>query len=134
MVRELAADHIVLDTITLPVSLPKEALIDKMDLPNRVKIGEPFTAKVVVSSLTAQTATVSLFKDGKPTGQSKNGRTAPGQERRYVRPEHRPEGLFPLQRHPRRAAKTPFPKTTRAKGLSGWRASPLFCMSPTAPP
>ena len=45
MVRELAADHIVLDTITLPVSLPKEALIDKMALPNRVKIGEPFTAK-----------------------------------------------------------------------------------------
>jgi Ca-activated chloride channel family protein len=71
MVRELAADHIVLDTITLPVSLPREALIDKMALPNRVKIGEPFTAKVIVSSLTAQAATVSLFKEGKPTGQSK---------------------------------------------------------------
>ena len=72
VVRELAADHIVLDTITLPVSLQKEALIDKMVLPNRVKIGEPFTTKVVVSSLTAQTATVSLFKEGKPTGLSKS--------------------------------------------------------------
>ena len=71
IVRELSADHIVLDTITLPVALPKEALIDKMTLPNRVKIGEPFTAKIVVSSQTAQTATVALFRDGKPTGLSK---------------------------------------------------------------
>ena len=71
VVRELSAGHIVLDTITLPVSLPKEALIDKMTLPNRVKIGEPFTAKIVVSSQTAQPASVSLFRDGKPTGLSK---------------------------------------------------------------
>ncbi len=71
VVQELNADHIVLDTITLPVTLTKEALVDKMNLPNRVKIGEPFTAKVIVSSQTAQSATVSLFRDGKPTGLSK---------------------------------------------------------------
>ena len=70
-VPELAADHIVLDTITLPVSLPKEALVEKMALPNRVKIGEPFPAKVVVTSLTPQSATVSLLRDGKPTGAAK---------------------------------------------------------------
>lgn len=67
-VPELAADHIVLDTITLPVTLAKEALIDKMVLPSRVKIGEPFPVRVVVSSLTPQTATVTLTRDGKPIG------------------------------------------------------------------
>ncbi len=70
-VPELTADHIVLDTITLPTTLPKEALIDKMVMPNRVKIGEPFPIRVVVSSLTPQTATVTLNRDGKPFGMAK---------------------------------------------------------------
>src|SRR5581483_389057 len=68
---ELAADHIVLDTVTLPVSLAKEALIEKMALPPRVKIGEPFPVRIVVSSLTPQSATVTLLKDGRPAGAAK---------------------------------------------------------------
>ena len=67
-VPELTADNIVLDTITLPTTLAKEALIDKMIMPSRVKIGEPFPIRVVVSSLTPQRATVTLTRDGKPTG------------------------------------------------------------------
>lgn len=78
MVRELAADGIVLDTITLPINLQKEALIEKMVLPNRVKIGEPFVARVVVSSKTAQTASITMFKEGKPTGQAKRVDLHPG--------------------------------------------------------
>lgn len=68
---ELAAGHIVLDTVALPVTLQKEALIDKMVMPPRVKIGEPFPVKVVVTSMTSQTATVNLTRDGKPIGASK---------------------------------------------------------------
>ncbi len=78
MVRELAADGIVLDTITLPINLQKEALIEKMVLPNRVKIGEPFVARVVVSSKTAQTASITMFKEGKPTGQARQVELHPG--------------------------------------------------------
>ncbi len=70
-VPDLAADHIVLDTITLPTALTREALIDKVVIPTRVKIGEPFPVRVVVNSLTPQTATVSLNRDGKPIGASK---------------------------------------------------------------
>ena len=77
-VPELAASHITLDTITLPVGLEKEALIDKLVMPARVKIGEPFPVRVVVTSLTAQTATVSLARDGKPTGASKRIELHPG--------------------------------------------------------
>lgn len=77
-VPELAADHIVLDTVTLPVSLTKEALIEKIVMPARVKIGEPFSVRVVVSSLTAQTATVSLAKDSKPTGSARRVELRPG--------------------------------------------------------
>ena len=62
---ELSAARIVLDTITLPASLQKETLIDKLVLPARAKIGEPFPVRVVVSSLTPQTATVALSRDGK---------------------------------------------------------------------
>ena len=75
---ELAADHIVLDTVTLPTSLSKEALVDKLVIPARAKIGEPFSVRVVVSSLTAQTATVSLAKDGKPAGAPKRVELRPG--------------------------------------------------------
>jgi Ca-activated chloride channel family protein len=77
-VPSLAAGHIVLDTITLPVTLTKETLIEKMALPSRVKIGEPFPVRVVVNSLTMQTATVSLTKDGKPTGETKRVELHPG--------------------------------------------------------
>ncbi len=77
-VPELAADHIVLDTITLPSTLKKEALIEKVVMPSRVKIGEPFPVRVVVSSLTAQTASVSLTREGKPTGAGKRVELHPG--------------------------------------------------------
>ncbi len=77
-VPELAAAHIVLDTLTLPGTLQKEALIDRMVLPPRVKIGEPFPVRVVVTSLTAQSATVTLAKDGKPTADSKRVELHPG--------------------------------------------------------
>jgi Ca-activated chloride channel family protein len=70
-VPELAADHIVLDTITLPSTLTKEALIEKVVMPSRVKIGEPFPVRVVVNSLTPQTATLALTREGKPTGEPK---------------------------------------------------------------
>jgi len=68
---ELTADHIVLDTVTLPVTLKQEALIEKLVLPPRVKIGEPFPVRVVVSSLIPQTATVTLAREGRPVGTSK---------------------------------------------------------------
>ncbi len=77
-VPELAADHIVLDTITVQSSLKKEALIEKLVIPARVKIGEPFSVRAVISSLTAQTAHVSLFRDGKPTGNTRAVELRPG--------------------------------------------------------
>ena len=75
---ELAAAHIVLDTLTLPATLQRETLIDRMVMPPRVKIGEPFPVRVVVSSLGAQSATVTLAKDGKPTGETKRVELHPG--------------------------------------------------------
>jgi Ca-activated chloride channel family protein len=77
-VRELTADHIVLDTFTLPLTLKYEALIEKMVIPSRVKIGEPFPIRIVVNSLTAQDATVTLTRDGKPTGESRRVALHPG--------------------------------------------------------
>lgn len=65
-VPELAAAHITLDTVTLPSSLQKEALIEKVVLPTRANIGQPFLVRVVVNSLTPQTARVMLSRDGRP--------------------------------------------------------------------
>ena len=65
-VPELTAGNIVLDTRILTTSLPQEALIDKTILPMRVKIGEPFPIRLIVNSLTAQTAKITLTRDGKP--------------------------------------------------------------------
>ena len=64
----LAASRIQLDTVTLPVTLPQEALIERMALPGRVKIGEPFPVRVVVASRAPQTGVVTLLRDGKPAG------------------------------------------------------------------
>ncbi len=67
----LSADHILLDTWTLPVDLKREALVDKVVIPTRVKIGEPFQVRVVVTSTIAQSGTVALTRDGKPIGESR---------------------------------------------------------------
>lgn len=67
----LAAEHVAVDTVTLPVSLTREALVDKVVMPPRVKIGEPFQVRVVVTSMTAQEATVALNRDGRPTGEAR---------------------------------------------------------------
>ncbi len=70
-VPDLTAGNVVLDTRILTTSLPQEALIDKTILPMRVKIGEPFPIRLIVNSLTAQNAQVTLTRDGKPMGKSK---------------------------------------------------------------
>ena len=77
-VPELAADHIVLDTVTVQSTIKKEALVEKLVLPARVKIGEPFAVRAVISSLTSQTAKVALFRDGKPTGAMRSVSLRPG--------------------------------------------------------
>lgn len=61
---ELGADRILLDTVELSSPLAHEALIDKVVLPPRAKIGEPFTVRVIVTSRTPQRAVVSLSRTG----------------------------------------------------------------------
>jgi uncharacterized membrane protein/Mg-chelatase subunit ChlD len=75
---DLAADQVQLDTVTLPSSLTREALIDRAVIPSRVKIGEPFAVRLVVSSLTPQEATIRLARDGQPAGPSKRVSLHPG--------------------------------------------------------
>lgn len=65
-VGDLKVEQIVLDTVSLPANLKQEALIERLILPARVKIGEPFQVRVIVDSLTAQTGIVALMRDDKP--------------------------------------------------------------------
>lgn len=53
------------ETVVLPSSLRREALIDKLIVPGQVKIGEPFVVRTVVSALNAQPARLLLLRDGK---------------------------------------------------------------------
>ena len=64
----LNSDDIHLDTVTLPDNLTREALIDRMEMPSHVKIGQPFEIRTVVSSLTNQKATLTLSRNGSPVG------------------------------------------------------------------
>lgn len=68
----LTAKGVKVDTVTLPSSLKKEALIEKMALPSRVKIGEPFQVKVITSALNRQRARLSLRRDGQPAGAARD--------------------------------------------------------------
>jgi uncharacterized membrane protein/Mg-chelatase subunit ChlD len=78
VVHELAASHILVDTITLPTALKNEALVEKMVVPPRVKIGEPFPVRVVVNSTSSQSVTVALSRDGRPSGGAKRVDVHPG--------------------------------------------------------
>lgn len=64
----LNSDDIHLDTVTLPDNLIREALIDRMEMPSHVKIGQPFEIRTVVSSLTNQSGTLTLSRNGSPVG------------------------------------------------------------------
>lgn len=77
-VPELTAGNIVLDTITLPVGAREEVLVEKTLLPARVKIGEPFPVRVVVNSLSAQSAVVALTRDNQPAAPAKRVELRPG--------------------------------------------------------
>ncbi len=71
-VPTLTAHGILVDSVVLPSSLKKEAMIDKMVLPSRVKIGEPFTVKVITNAMNAQKARLSIRRDGSQIAPTKD--------------------------------------------------------------
>jgi len=71
VVPSLTARGVKVDTVLLPSSLKKEALIEKTVLPAQVKIGEPFNVKVIVHALNAQAGRLSLRRDGRPVGKAR---------------------------------------------------------------
>jgi len=77
-VTTLTARNVRADTVLLPSPLKKEALIDKTVLPSRVKIGEPFTVKVITSALNSQHGRLVLRRDGQPLGTARDIDIAPG--------------------------------------------------------
>ncbi|HLI47984.1 MAG TPA: glutamine amidotransferase [Chthonomonas sp.] len=75
---ELQANHILLDTVVLPHHLKQEALVERLALPSRVKIGEPFAVRAVVESLTTQPATLVLLRNGELAAPQKHVTLHPG--------------------------------------------------------
>lgn len=57
------AQGVPMDVVPIEQARGAEALLERMVLPNEVKIGEPFELRVVASSQTAQEATLRLFRD-----------------------------------------------------------------------
>jgi Mg-chelatase subunit ChlD len=70
-VPTLTARGVKVDTALFPSKLQKEALVEKLVVPPRVKIGEPFVVKVVTNALNAQPGRVSLRRNGQPIGGAK---------------------------------------------------------------
>lgn len=58
-----AAQGVPVDVVPIEQTRGAEALLERMVLPNEVKIGEPFELRVVASSQTAQEATLRLFRN-----------------------------------------------------------------------
>src|SRR5262249_11118484 len=71
-VPALTARNVRVDSFTLVSTLKKEALIEKTTLPSRVKIGEPFTVKIVTQALNAQHGRLTLRRDGQPVAASRD--------------------------------------------------------------
>lgn len=71
-VPTLTARGIKVDTVLLPSTLKKEALIEKLVVPQRVKIGEPFVVQVITNALNAQSGRLSLRRNGEPEGKARD--------------------------------------------------------------
>ncbi|MCE7699925.1 MAG: VWA domain-containing protein, partial [Methanobacterium paludis] len=56
------------ESLMLPSNLQKETLVEKLVVPARVKIGEPFVVKVITNTLNAQPARLTLRRDGQQVG------------------------------------------------------------------
>jgi len=77
-VPELAARHIPVDTVMLPSDLHREALIDRVLAPTRVKIGEPFTVQVLTQALNPQSVVLSMRCIGQSGEQERRVQLTPG--------------------------------------------------------
>ncbi|MCS6777196.1 MAG: VWA domain-containing protein [Chloroherpetonaceae bacterium] len=74
----LNAAGIVLDTVTLPAPRRAEALVERVVLPAHVRVGEPFPVRVVITTRTAQTARITLTRNGRPATSVRSVDLQPG--------------------------------------------------------
>lgn len=70
-------EGITIDTIPITSDVKKEALLDKMITPGKVKIGEPFDLKLIATAKTDSHAQIRLLRNGRPAG-VKNVSLSPG--------------------------------------------------------
>lgn len=69
---ELAREKgVVVDVVPLTFDLKEEVFVEKVVLPNEVRVGQPYEVKVVVRSLAKTNATLELFEDGRVVAQRK---------------------------------------------------------------
>lgn len=66
--RIARAGGIRVDTVPLGAQKRDEAWVESLEIPSRLKKGEPFDVRVVTGSTAAQQATVRLYRNGEPIG------------------------------------------------------------------
>jgi uncharacterized membrane protein/Mg-chelatase subunit ChlD len=69
ILRDLATRGIAVDVVPITYSYDKEVWVERLELPQTVKIGESYEASVVVSSLKAGKGKLQLTENGQPVGE-----------------------------------------------------------------
>ena len=64
-----ASNDVKIDVVPLTAPKRREALLERLTLPNEAKIGEPVEVKVVARATQETTGKISLYRDGKLLGQ-----------------------------------------------------------------
>ena len=112
--------------VPAPLTFTQEVVVESMVLPQEVKFGEPFQAKVVAWSHKETQGRVSLFRNGEFLG-SQVVRLNRRQERLHV------PAVARAERHPRlpgrasRSTATPSRRTTARSAPSWCAAGPRCC-------
>ncbi len=119
----LNAANIHLDTVTIDPKLHQEALVESMTLPQQVKIGQPFTIRVVLRSLTSQQAALSLSRNSKPAGSPIQVALHPGDNLVRVQQTIAQPGAYRYQAE-LNAPQDTYPQNNRGEGYVWVRGIP----------
>jgi len=92
--RYAASEGVRLAVLPVSYRIGKEVLVEKVQLPEKVKENEPFELRVHVNSLQETDASLTIFRNGQPIGKPHAVKLKAGENRYFVEMQIKEPGFF----------------------------------------
>ncbi len=93
-VRYAAGEGVTVSVLPVNYSYRNEVLVEKVQVPDKVKKNEPFEVRVQVDSLKQTEAYLTIYRNGEPLGRPRKVELDPGSNRYFVEMQVERSGIF----------------------------------------